>query len=169
FDVGDSGNSISRKVYDPTVWTDMMTYCNNEWISPYTYMGILDNLRSLETANAAILLAAGAEGTGDDNLLVSGKMNLTRGQVQLRAFWRLPGLELTSRPTSSDYSILLLDGTGATLAAYPFQPKRNSDILAGEDQTALLSEAVPFVQGTARIVIAKKGLELASRQVSPNS
>src|SRR5207249_1529795 len=70
FDVGDAANSIAPQVYDPSVWTDMMTYCPNQWISPYTFMGLLDNLRSTETT-----ARAGPSGPSppspSDNLLVS--------------------------------------------------------------------------------------------------
>jgi hypothetical protein len=35
-------------VYDPTRWTDIMTYCGYRWISGYTYQGLLDRLREEE-------------------------------------------------------------------------------------------------------------------------
>lgn len=40
FDVGDPANGIAMAALPGTVWRDVMTYCSNQWLSAYTYLGI---------------------------------------------------------------------------------------------------------------------------------
>jgi hypothetical protein len=44
FDVGDPVLALPMTALPGQTWTDVMTYCNREWLSPYTYRGILDRL-----------------------------------------------------------------------------------------------------------------------------
>jgi hypothetical protein len=40
FDVGDPTHSLPMAALPGTDWHDVMTYCNNQWLSSYTYEGI---------------------------------------------------------------------------------------------------------------------------------
>lgn len=167
FDLGDPGNKIAQQVYAPDVWTDVMTYCRSEWISNFTYEGILNQL------SHDIIIAPISPGlpltASSDALFVVGSLNLTKGSVQLDSFLRLPGLKLSLRPESSNFSIDLFDGVGSLLARYPFDPKEDTDAAPNEDKMALITEVVQYVSNTKRIVISKDGAELASRSVSNNT
>lgn len=44
FDVGDPVLGLPMTALPGQTWTDVMTYCASEWLSPYTYRGILDRL-----------------------------------------------------------------------------------------------------------------------------
>jgi hypothetical protein len=44
FDVGDPVQGLPMTALPGQSWHDVMTYCNYEWLSPYTYRGILDRL-----------------------------------------------------------------------------------------------------------------------------
>lgn len=44
FDVGDLVQGLPMTALPGQSWHDVMTYCNFEWLSPYTYRGILDRL-----------------------------------------------------------------------------------------------------------------------------
>jgi hypothetical protein len=172
FDVGDARLSITPQVYAPDVWTDMMTYCANEWISSYTYSAILDRLREIE--NGARPFAGDEQETLseqplNDGLFVLGTINLTKNSVQIRPFSRLQGLKATPRPANSSFSIDLLGAGGSLLARYPFDPKQLSDIPPEADKLASFSEVVAFLPGTIRIVISQDGAEIASRAVSANA
>jgi len=168
FDLGDAGRGIPRRIYPPDVWTDVMTYCSNEWISDYTYLGILDNLRDLESASA-VLTADSPLIISSGGLLVQGRIDLASDAVELKPFVRLDTAIFTGRPDISPYTIDLLGAGPTPLASYPFEPKRDSERLPGDEHAALISEVVPYVAGTTRIVISKNGIELASRSVSPNA
>ncbi len=172
FDVGDPNPGIGipaipRAVYPPDIWTDVMTYRCNQWISDYTYKGILQGLRDLETLS--LQTADSSETVVSDSLLVLGDLNLTNGTGQLDPLYHLPGLKLSLRPSSSPFRIDFLDSTGRTLASYPFEPKEDTDAQPHEDKTALIAEVVPYAPSTSRIVISKGGKELASRSVSANA
>jgi hypothetical protein len=172
FDVGDPNPgtgipAIPRVVYPPDIWTDVMTYRCNEWISDYTYKGILEGLRDLETLS--LYADDSTEAVSSDALLVLGDLNLTKSTAELDPLLRLSTLKLSARPSSSPFRIDLLDSTGRTLASYPFDPKEDTDAQADEDKTAMIAEVVPYVSGTSRIVISKEGKELASRTVTANA
>src|SRR6185503_2792326 len=170
FDLGDPGNTIARQVYHPDVWTDVMTYCPKEWISNFTYEGILNELtHEGDIIIGPISLPGLPLAASGDALFVVGSLNLTKGSVQLDSFLRLPGLKLSLRPESSNFSIDLFDGVGNLLARYPFDPKEDTDAASNEDKMALITEVVQYVSSTKRIVISKDGAELASRTVSNNA
>jgi len=44
FDVGDPAQGLPMTALPGQSWHDVMTYCNYEWLSPYTYRGILNRL-----------------------------------------------------------------------------------------------------------------------------
>ena len=44
FDFGDNGNGIAMRALPGETWHDVMTYCSNQWMSDYTYRGILNRL-----------------------------------------------------------------------------------------------------------------------------
>lgn len=46
FDVGDTARGIPMQALPGTTWTDNMSYCRNQWMSDYTYKGILARLRA---------------------------------------------------------------------------------------------------------------------------
>jgi hypothetical protein len=76
FDLGDAGQMIRQQVYAPNLWTDVMTYRCNQWISNYTYEGILARLRSEEgssgaSASSSALITASADVVGRESLLAS--------------------------------------------------------------------------------------------------
>jgi len=171
FDAGDPGNGIQMAVYDPAIWTDVMTYRCNEWISNYTYEGILDNLKILDQKGlikSKQFLLDNVGSDSNDSLLVQGIVNLTDNSIELLPFMHLPNLELTPRPDNGSFSISLFDGTGERLASYPFEPKIGTDIPENESKSALIAEVIPYIEGTSRIVITKDGQELAFRNVSAN-
>jgi hypothetical protein len=94
---------------------------------------------------------------------------LTQGTITLEPFVRFPGVEATPRPQESPYTIELPDATSTSLALYPFEPQTVDDIPPDEDQIALLNEVVPYMPGTAFIVVSKDGRVLAKRAVSPHA
>ncbi len=169
FDLGDPNNMIQQQVYAPDVWTDVMTYCRNEWMSNFTYEGILDGMIHDVIDLDPISPPGASVKTSSDALFVLGSLNLTNESVQLDDFLRLPGLRLSPRPESSSFSIDLLDGAGNLLARYPFEPKEDTDTESDGDRIALVTEVVPYLPGTKRIVISKDGVGWASRNVSDNA
>lgn len=172
WDAGDAGLGIAAQILPPystanvNGWTDVMTYCNYEWISAYTYSGILARIDPDVRRDAKF---AGAAGVVADALVISGTMNLSRDTVELLPFLRLDDAPLSERPSASAFSIDLLDDQGLLLVRYPFAPALDSELPSGADVTAVLAEVVPFDPLTRTIVIAKNGVALALRAVSEHA
>ena len=163
-------------------WSDLMTYCENQWISDYSYRGILDNLCSRERANCpAYGLASASSGTGlrraarpaatlrpkkgGRMLAINASLRLPSGKLHLSSMAAMRGLTPTRRPKHSPYEIDLLGRGGRTLASYPIEPKLQSDLPAGHE-VALIDEVVRFDRATKRVAITMGSKTLASEPVS---
>ncbi len=177
-DVGDSSLGLSTQLLDwRTGATDVMTYCDNEWMSDYTYEGILANLCGHEQQNCpdhAELTAARSRrretarrksNRGGVRLVVNGSLAPKTGRVSLRPLLALRGPTLTERPRHSPYAIVERGSGNRVLARYPFAPKVATDLPPGERE-ASVHEIVPFNRATRRIVVEKRGRVLVSRTVS---
>ncbi|HEY3412078.1 MAG TPA: hypothetical protein VGM51_03365 [Armatimonadota bacterium] len=162
YDVGDPSLSIAPAVYPSDIWTDVMTYCDREWMSDFTYSGILNRLRA-ENPSAGPVPRSMAAG---DWLLVSATMNLTKETAVLRPFWRLPWLAARRSPDVSHYYIVMVNRLGTVLARYRFEPMVDTEAVSGDDFHASMSEVVPWAEGTGRILILRDDVVLASREVS---
>jgi hypothetical protein len=167
FDVGDSTLSIPMAVLSPAIFTDVMTYCDFEWISDYTYLGILARLRTIEASPGGGSVG-GSGGAVGEALMVQGKIDLVLNQVTLRPFLRLEGLLLTRLPDSSPFAMELRDPAGTALARYPFEVDVESEPEPNRNLMASFDVVVPWEDGTRTIVILKDGQTLASRTVSRN-
>jgi hypothetical protein len=171
-DVGDASLSpmAPLAVYDWPTWTDVMTYCDNEWLSSYTYNGILRNLCNNDRPNcpdrAQLTRAPAVRKRGNGpRLAVQGEIDLNKDRVKLDPMSELSGLTLTERPKRSRYAIVLRDERGKVIRTFPFEPKEVSDQPPGV-RRATIDEVVPFAKRTARIQITGGGKVLASRVVT---
>jgi hypothetical protein len=155
-------------VYSPETWTDLMTYCDFEWVSDFTYEGIRDYLVSHDTPRTVAL-------TGE-YLAVFGMVNLTQNTATLDTMYLLANPADIPDRVEGEYSIRLLDSGGATLADYPFTPleldtgpPEPGDGGGEGDQMALINEMVAWDDATARVAIIHNGSELAGQDVSANA
>jgi hypothetical protein len=147
----DYGN-LPDGIYGPR-WSDVMSYCVNQWISDHTTHGILDELQSNVTLAAVPSPAAG------DHLLVVGSIEVVSDTAELEPLFVLADPIDVEAPVPGEYDIILQDGSGGELARYPFtpEPMDPGPPLPGAWDDArhelLISEMVPFVSGTDRVVI----------------
>jgi len=154
-----------------------MTYRCFEWISDYTYRGIMNELRSQDDLMKTLFVTSSSQlsqlpqTAKQTNLTLSviGNINLNKSSVDLNPFKLIPGVNLLSRPVNSSFSIDLIGTNGQVLEQYPFQPKNYTDRVSGEDQFALIGELVPYLSGVKQIAISKNGETLALRNVSDNN
>jgi hypothetical protein len=65
FDVGDTAAGIARAALPGTQWRDVMSYCQNQWVSSYTYRRIWDRLAAED------VLAPGAPAPTGENVPVA--------------------------------------------------------------------------------------------------
>lgn len=156
----------TRQIYGPTSWYDVMTYCDNQWISEFTYEGIYTFL-AVESINP-FRQGPAAETTGE-HLIVIALADLDGGAGTLETVMVQSGVAPTLETEDSDWSIALLAAGGALLAEYPFAPEPPADTEDDPDPQLLINEIVPWVAGAARVQLRHGGEVLDERRVSNNA
>jgi hypothetical protein len=167
FDIGDSSHNIKPAAYSPGIFHDIMTYCDSEWMSDFSYERILGRLR-YEAQNSPSPQRLKADAV-PDGVLLTGVLNLTQKSGTLLPAWRMGGLAPSELPATSRFHILFKSAGGTTLADYPFLPNVDTEPVEGEDLTANLAETLPWVANTRRISVVWDGAEIAHLTVSPNA
>jgi len=131
----------SLAIYPPT-WRDVMTYCQNLWVSDFTYHGLM-------TYYQAGVVGPNRSAVVADRLLVVGTIDIASGAVTLEPLFVVPAAADVKPATSGAYAIVLRDNTGAELARYPF-----TAYLADDDSnTLMINEFVPYIAGTSSVEI----------------
>lgn len=152
-------------IQDPHLRYDFMSYCQPEWISPYTYRGLWQRFwpYSTEQQETGETRAAGGENAA--YLLFGVVVQLDGGvRVEPLRTVELPAGQYGEQGTGP-YSLELRDGSGALLLERRFAPEPSS----GASEGGLLAQVVPFVPGTARILFKHEGATLEAIPVSGHS
>jgi subtilisin-like proprotein convertase family protein len=147
---------VTRDIYTPN-WRDVMTYCPYQWVSDFTYEGLMSFYQG--GSPPAVVAGTGTEPT--DRLLVLGTINAETNEVDLQPLFIIPNAEDLVERTPGDYAIVLLDSGGSELARYPFTPRKAADghgVPIDDDPSRevdflFINELVPFVAGTTRVDI----------------
>ncbi len=151
-------------VYPPT-WKDIMVYCDNQWISAYTYEGIRNRLVS---ENAAAREAAAMAAPLADTLVVQGSVTPAGPSATLDQVYRLTAPQVIPPTAPGPYAIRLVNSGGIQLASYPFTPRVDTEDPENANEPQLVMEQVLFVPGTAAVQIVRGAAVLAVRAVSPH-
>jgi hypothetical protein len=156
--------SLTTPMIVPPTWYDMMTYCDGQWISDYTYEAIYNQMVSEE----GTLRAQGPlRPQGVERLVVIGKIVTATNTVTLSTFYRVPNADdWAGRDISGTYHIKLLNASNAVLADYNFSPRGVAEV---DDPAQDITEMVPWITGTQKIVIASATQHLITRTVSANA
>lgn len=152
-------------VYPPT-WKDIMVYCNNQWISAYTYEAIRNRLVS---ENAAAALASNVDAPLADYLVIQGSVTPAGPSATLDEIYRLTAPSALASSAPGAYAIRLIGAGGSVLANYPFTPRADTEAPDDLTKPLLVMEQVPFVAGTTQIQIVAGATVLATRAVSANA
>ena len=137
---------------DPASYVDMMSYCSPEWLSDYTYRGLLQDQMAAGAAAAAAT---------QETLLISGPVQ-PDGRVALSPIYILP--RIPNPAPEGAYRIELLDSGGQIIAAY------GAALLEAGEQgftSRAIHTAVPWPDqpvAEVRLVEVASGL-VAARQV----
>lgn len=150
-------DTADSTVFDPQIARDLMSYCPNEWISPYTWHAILYKLPDAAQREAAAAVPY---------ILVSG--DLSDGQATFAPFW------IQDRPAGTDdavgdgpYSIRLLSAQGQVLRERRLAIAGQSPVL--DHDAGSFREWLRYAPGTAKIVLLKDGDVLAEQTVSAHA
>lgn len=164
FDVGDPTFGIAPAVLPSSIWNDVMSYCNSQWLSDYTYTGIYNYMISHPS------LAMGADSpqstsVSGDFLAIAGLIDPVGNTAGFSFIRRLN--EATSIPplVPGDYEIRLLNAQNSVLANYAFTPGAMTEGIG-----LSFAQVVDFVSGTRKVQIARTidSQVLASQAVSAN-
>lgn len=134
-------DQISQTLKDPEIYTDIMGYCNAQWISDYTYVGMMTYLT--DPARSPSLAVAGNTSLQQPSLLVWGRIE--NGVPLLEPAFEFDGVP--HMPTSTGPSrITALDGNGNEVFAFGFSGERIAD-LPGDNETFAFVVPVSALKG----------------------
>ena len=146
FDVRD------HEIY-PDWWHDVMSYCDYQWISDFTYEGLMERLQDAARQQAG-------QAAPMDRLLVSGVIDPDTGESILDPLFVIPNAEEQTPRVPGDYAIVLRDDAGVELAHYAFTPEQirlgppvEDEAEEGAVAGLAIGEHVPYVTGTDRVEI----------------
>jgi hypothetical protein len=142
-------------IYSPA-WTDVMTYCDFNWIDSITYQQLKLNFQT-DLPRAA---PSGQSLSPPQELLtVFGVMDTLSGEVNLP-----PGFVVYDNPApdvSSSHAIVLRDGLGIELVRHPFSFIENEPGPAPSDLPTpplkYIAELVPYTAAATRLEIEGLG------------
>jgi hypothetical protein len=178
-DAGDASLDLPLALNDWRAgWHDVMTYCRYQWMSDYTYRGILQNLCAGDPDNCPDHALFGVRPRRPEGppgplrglaISIAGKLTLPNGKLALDPLWARKGLTPTEPDPGSAYAIELRGAGGRVLVRHPFEPQEQSDPAGPGGARALIHEVVRFPAATKRIVVLRGNQVLASRNVSSHA
>lgn len=154
-------DAATQAIYGPN-WTDIMTYCDYEWMSDFTYEAMMSTIQSLPANRATTEEARLRNQT--DRLLIAGTIDGNTQQATLDPLFILPAVGEVEDRIPGDYAIVLKDGEGQEVARYAFAPHAfdygpplpaaaNQDTLTQEGNLLGIHELVPYVEGVTTVEI----------------
>jgi hypothetical protein len=174
FDVGDPAQNLPMVALPGVDWHDVMTYCNNQWLSSYTYEGIRVRLAAEDNLAPGPSPGPGAgrpderfperiareESAAERNLIsVVATVNLTKQEGKIKYVNPLPRGEASRTESDSPVMLRAKGADGQVLQEYPVSVKPLSDA-PGPDRLGLVDVVLP-VDPDARAV----ELSIAARTV----
>jgi len=160
------------RTYPPSIlpgakFTDIMTYCGNRWISPYTYGKLRTKLRSAMTASSAGTEAYSVVRPLADTeyLMAVGMLGSEEISAMLISTLRVDGADLDPQAhTSPDgfYALQLLGDQGQVLDEVTFGGQEGPH----QEEGIPFGVLIPWHPATRRVVVSYEGGELASEPLS---
>ncbi len=147
-------------VYGPD-WADMMSYCDKQWISDYTYNAIRAQMQAEGLAQAAQALGAAGQ-----YALIQGEFSDDLNAATLDTILQITSPVGQLLPEPGVFAIHLRDASNTLLASYPFTPTVYED--AADNRAYYINVAVPYPAGVHKIEVRKGETLLAERGASAN-
>ncbi|HNB50637.1 MAG TPA: BACON domain-containing protein [Anaerolineales bacterium] len=146
FDVGDPGLNplLVPSVYPALFWYDMMSYCDNQWLSDYTYEGMYQYMLAHPTEPDAVV-----SWYGGDFLSLFGVIAGDGSSATIQHIKRLGTVSDIPPLVAGDFTIRLRNA-GSVLADYSFTPEWIDD---GQAPYFSFGQVVNFVTGTTQVQI----------------
>lgn len=154
FDSGDAGRGLPMRALPGVDWHDLMTYCDNQWLSSFTYTGIQRRLLDEDSLPASATAPAGPGGliamTPGGIIHVIATVNLTTATGHLQHVTAYPEATLEAGPGAglggvapAAFSLRLSNSNGEPLAEYPARVIPDACREPGDDETGIIDAAIP--------------------------
>ncbi len=153
----DSGFNGHPLTLPGTQWTDIMTYCDYEWPSWYTYTGILTRLQS-EGSSAQGQAPPGTHSLAappkpHNTISLIATVNMTKRKAIIRFVGRQQSTEAPADNDSGGVKIVAEDAAGNALSTSWVNVKLATDIPAGKDQTGIIDALIPDSPKIAKLTV----------------
>lgn len=177
-DVGDPSLGLPMRVLRGTVGHDVMTYCDDQWLSSFTYRGVFEMLGAEDALpagrafNAPVAFLEGRPEEEASNMRLIAALNLTRTTGSITAVLPMAQsvvdrvAEEEAGPQPSKITVRIRDAAGNTLdeRGATFLPSVCED--PDEDATAgVVDMDVPTPAGSAIIELVVDGQVVDSQPV----
>lgn len=123
-----------------SIWNDVMSYCDNLWISDYTYM----NLYSYMLVHPSSVTSTQTQ--SGDFLAFSGLINPDSGAGGFSLLRRIENVVNVPALVPGDYALRFRGLTGNLLAEYAFTPEETNEL-----GLRSFAQVVPYAFGTRQI------------------
>lgn len=136
----------SGTLRDPAIFTDIMGYCRNKWISDYTFKGVMDWLITHPRLEAAPSVGSVSV---QPALLVWGR--IVNGQPVLEPAFEIAAVPHLPAGTGPE-RLELIDEAGAEIASFAFAAQRIAD-LPGDQRSFAFAIPTSMLRGRALAAI----------------
>ena len=155
---------------DPNTTSDIMSYCDQRWMSLYSYLKLADEIDSygMGQPGGGGGLANIVRESGQEYLVGGGYISATTLELDPSVMYRVP-LPDDEQPTPDGgrYRVELRDSQGTVLFAQAFSPSSNSD--DPDPMEGYFFLVVPWQEGTASIAFMYEGSLLGVQTVSSHA
>lgn len=179
FDVGDPAYGLPMTALPGIQWHDVMTYCDRQWLSSYTYQGIWTRLVAEDALSPGPSPGPGPgfagrpderfpekverkkTAVGKRNLIsVVAMVNLTKREGKIEYVNPVPQGELSRPAPESPVVVLVKRLDGQVLYECPVGVKPLSDTARGQDELGIV-DAIIAAEADAKVI----ELSIAGRSV----
>jgi hypothetical protein len=173
FDVGDPSLGIPMQALPGYIWHDVMTYCQPQWLSSYTYDAIRVRLLAEDALGPAPAPEAfGSDEVGEapvtanelevnmasgDFISVVAEVNMTDGTGKILYVNPVSRALSPASSGAAGFELRVLDAAGQTLGAYPAPVKLNSCADPSEDRTGIVDAVIPASPGARQLELLLEG------------
>ncbi len=166
FDIGDASLGVPMAVLPGAQWHDVMSYCPNQWISSYTYVGILRRLRAEAKLGAgpahdaadaveadAVDVADALEVKMDTGSFINvvATVNLTKRAGKIKYVTPVSGVVAPQADQKSRVTIRFKSADEEVLAEHRAAVKINSCLEPGKDEKGVVDAMIPRSAGASLV------------------
>ncbi len=151
FDPGSTTYGVARAIYPSSIWNDVMSYCQSQWISDYTYLAMWSYMIVHPSAPLPADRIQQSPSVVGDFLITSGEVVSTTAKANFSLLRRVTSVTSKSVDNpAGGYALRLLNASDQVLATHKFVGS------ATHDPTRLsFNLVVDYLAGTQKIQVIR--------------